>query len=424
LDEALTIPVTRVGPINSDVRLYPKWSKLIHDRAGLLAYAQEIYNTHPEMQKYFLDPLLNQPNQGDMSWFLSNTSFVFVPDNPEKGFFIPYVLVVPLEYDPAKLNYLMFTPNGTGELNEYHHNLFTFMQTIGWSGSAMDEIASELNMIRLHPIVSWQCMFNEQYQDATFPSILDLTSVLAEGSNQDEYKRCMSSVDNPGNPADYPRTDVTDDEFSRIIDVEKQLKLIIEDAVKLLNGYGYNVSNQVIGYGYSQSAGLISRFATVYPELFKAYFVGGTMKHILPDETLPYPYGVKDHFELFGVEFDPLAYHQIAKLSNFGHKDHIFPILDRGHNYELFIMHHGDVFDDNNVKNSVDIFVEIAEDYLELDLGGMFYTNRMAGHFVTDNDIEFITKFFWMNINSDVPLYPEKSDFEEHHIIGLVGEFN
>jgi len=76
------------------------------------------------------------------------------------------------------------------------------------------------------------------------------------------------------------------------------------------------------------------------------------------------------------------------------------------------------------VKEPVDIFIEIAEDYLALNLGGMFYTNQLSGHFVSDNDIEFITEFYRMNMNSELPVYPKKSYFEEHHILSQFGMNN
>jgi hypothetical protein len=421
LDAALSVPVDRVGPILSDIDLYPKFTKLLFDYRGLRNAAQEWYENDPNMDKYYEDPFLNIPNEGDFPWFLSNPSFIFVPDNPEKGFYIPYVIVLPREYDAEKLNYLLLTPNGTGERNEFHHNLGTFMRTQGWQGSEMEEIASNLNMIRLHPIVAWQCMWNTQYKDATFPSIMDLTSVLADSSNQDSFKRCTSSVDNPGDPASPPHTDVTEEEFARIIDVEQQMKLIIEDAVSLLNTYGYNVSEQVIGYGYSGSAAHITRLATVYPELFKAYFAGGTMKHIVPDPTRPYPYGVQDHEELFGHPFDAEAYKQIAKLSNFGLNDLHFPILDRGHNYDVFVSLYDNVLldDYDNAMTAPDVYIDIAQHFLTFDVGGMFFINTEAGHYVTPSDVKLIQEFYLMNMESDSPVYPEDLLDPTHQLITI-----
>jgi len=400
---------------------YSAYTSVLHDYQGLRNAAQAWYENDPKMDKYFTDAFLNAPNQGDFPWFLRNESFVFVPENPDNGVYLPYVLVLPQEYNAERLNYLLLTPNGTGERHEYHHNLGAFMRSQGWQGSAMATLASNLNMIRIHPIVGWQCMWNVHYKDAVYPSIMDLTSVLADSSNQSSFKRCTSSVETPGDPARPPHTDVTAEEFARIVDVEQQLKLIIEDAVALLNHYGYNVSDQVMGYGYSQSAGLITRLATVYPTLFKAYFAGGTMKHILPDPTLPYPYGVKDHEKLFGESFDALAYQNIAKLSNFGSNDFHFPILDRGHNYNIFISLYGDVLSENNVKTASDVYTEIAQRYLSFDVGGMFYLNTQAGHYVTPSDLAFIEHFYRINMESETPVYIEQSIHDSHQIISRIG---
>jgi hypothetical protein len=89
LDAALKVPVDRVGPIVSNIDLYPKFTKLLFDYRGLQNAEQEWYENDPNMDKYYEDPFLNIPNEGDFPWFLSNPSFIFVPDNPEKGFYIP-----------------------------------------------------------------------------------------------------------------------------------------------------------------------------------------------------------------------------------------------------------------------------------------------------------------------------------------------
>jgi hypothetical protein len=145
------------------------------------------------------------------------------------------------------------------------------------------------------------------------------------------------------------------------------------------------------------------------------------MKHIVPDPTRPYPYGVQDHEELFGHPFDADAYKQIAKLSNFGLHDLHFPILDRGHNYDVFVSLYDNVLVDDydNAMTAPDVYTKIAQHFLTFDVGGMFFINTEAGHYVTPSDVKLIQEFYLMNMESDSPVYPEDLLDPTHQIISI-----
>ena len=172
----------------------------------------------------------------------------------------------------------------------------------------------------------------------------------------------------------------------------------------------------MIGYGYSQAGTLVSRLATIYPEMFKAYFTGGYFKHVLPTDEYAYPYGVKDHEDFFGVTFDLEAFNQIAKLTQYGALDTNTPILDYQHNFNIFRELYGDFFNDSSVTPQ-SVFIDGANFFHEYGGEGMFYVNQVVRHDVLENDITLITNFFRSNINSEGPVYPDTSPFIEHLII-------
>lgn len=75
---------------------------------------------------------------------------------------------------------------------------------------------------------------------------------------------------------------------------------------------GKSVSEKVFMSGYSASGVFAQRFAMIHPEIVSKCCVGGAVGSIpIPDETLPYPCGIKDFKELFGFDFDLDSYKQI-----------------------------------------------------------------------------------------------------------------
>ena len=75
---------------------------------------------------------------------------------------------------------------------------------------------------------------------------------------------------------------------------------------------GFSVAEKVFLNGYSASGVFAQRFALIHPEIVSKCCVGGAVGSIpIPEETLPYPCGIKDFEELFGRRFDRESYKQI-----------------------------------------------------------------------------------------------------------------
>ena len=175
--------------------------------------------------------------------------------------------------------------------------------------------------------------------------------------------------------------------------------------------------------GYSTTGAFVQRFATIYPELIKAYYAGGTAVPILPAESLKneeliYPLGVSEHNQLFGRKFNLESYNKIAKINALSKNERRLDAVDHfvwGKVQKLFtgpLEHYGD-----HSRLDKEIFWnDIGDAFYSLNGEGMFLFNLETAHYVSENDKNFIFDFIELNLNSDNPVYPKKSEFPEHII--------
>lgn len=98
---------------------------------------------------------------------------------------------------------------------------------------------------------------------------------------------------------------------------------------------------RLIGFGHSGGGAAMLRFALIHPEQFETLIIGGN-GDIVPTplgengESLGYPFGVKDYYELFGRKFLKEDYKRINFQFYIGDREDIKTVHDtiRDENYE------------------------------------------------------------------------------------------
>lgn len=122
----------------------------------------------------------------------------------------------------------------------------------------------------------------------------------------------VPSIDGEGYYQELSRDCLKGKTTSERIDTQ-YLKCIESAKEKIKEITGKSVAEKVFLNGYSASGVFAQRFALIHPEVVSKCCIGGAVGSIpIPDETLPYPCGIKDFKELFGREFDLEDYKKIG----------------------------------------------------------------------------------------------------------------
>lgn len=122
----------------------------------------------------------------------------------------------------------------------------------------------------------------------------------------------VPSIDGEGYYQQLSRVCIEEKATSERIDAH-YLECIESAKKKIKEITGKSVAEKVFLNGYSASGVFAQRFALIHPEVVSKCCVGGAVGTIpIPDETLPYPCGIKDFEELFNREFDLENYKQIS----------------------------------------------------------------------------------------------------------------
>jgi hypothetical protein len=384
--------------------------------------------------EYYTTEMMNAYNQWDVrldnktipEFLMSIDNFLFVPPVPEKGFMLPYVIKFPsgkyLDQNKDLKKYMMLGGFGFEINSDYRHSALQYVwQNVydnkPYSISNESIIAEKLNVPILTPLVTWLC--SSTNYDQVLPTNMDRDSVLASINNIDlYYKRdCFNSNSNIIKP-------FMKEEYPSLIDIEMQFYNIVIHSIELLKNFNYELENKVLMNGFSTTGNFVQRFATVYPEIIKAYSAGGIAIPILPgqellEKRLIYPIGTYDHKEIFKKEFDSKSYNNIAKINYIGRYETNFSYHDsavRGILNSIYSDSFQLRWSDDNIVEIDSLWNKVADLFYNLGGSGMFLMNKETKHYTSENDLLFILEFFRMNANSDTPVYPTESKYSEHLI--------
>ncbi len=398
-------------------------SNSMFDLKSLREYVSDKYHTNESLSRYRNSEFLVE-NNTQIEILLRNEQFVFVPAQPSEGFNVPYVLKFPSgrfkNFNKNNKKYLFLAENGTAISKYYDNNITDFI----WKNITDDratynttfsKVADQLDLPILSPRFSWQCAGTET--DQALNLLLDRDSVLANNKNKSDYKikRCLTD--------DLLNLPLKDSDFDSIIDVELQTYNIINHSKELLRKFNYPIEEKILTMGYSSTGVFAQRFATIYPELIKAFYAGGFLFPIIPankydNVDLPFPFGTSEHKEFFNVDFNLEEYNKIAKINAIGRKEYSFSGLDRhSRQYaERFFGAPSEWIDDKKSKIIPNIWNKYVDIFYDVGGQGMHLMNTYSAHYISDNDLELIIDFFRMNLNSEHAVYPTYSKHKEHVI--------
>jgi hypothetical protein len=388
-------------------------------------YVSETFHKKEIIDRYLNSKILSENNE--MIMLLANENFVFMPPQPDEGFSLPYILRFPsgnfANQNKDYKKYLVLTDFGSPDNIDFDYPIAHYVKQylrgsseVSYQNSNWSAGLDRLDLPTISPRIARQCPGTEF--DQALNQHLDRESIFATYENRSDFKimYCGDSEE----PLNIP---ISEEDFIAIVDVEVQVKNQIEHAIKLLNEFNYKLEEKIIMLGYSTTGAFVQRFATIYPELIKAYYAGGTAVPILPAESLKneeliYPLGVSEHNQLFGRKFNLESYNKIAKINALSKNERRLDAVDHfvwGKVQKLFtgpLEHYGD-----HSRLDKEIFWnDIGDAFYSLGGEGMFLFNLETAHYVSENDKKFIFDFIEVNLNSDNPVYPKKSEFPEHII--------
>lgn len=134
------------------------------------------------------------------------------------------------------------------------------------------------------------------------PILIPFTPDVREGVPyyQQLSRECFEESSNGDYKIEYPRVDL------QIIDTINSARNKIEQET------GKKVADKIFLNGYSSSGVFAQRFALIHPEIIGRVLIGGASGSIpLPTSDFDYPLGIKDFRELFGTDFNEVAYKRI-----------------------------------------------------------------------------------------------------------------
>jgi pimeloyl-ACP methyl ester carboxylesterase len=220
------------------------------------------------------------------------------PASPGAGFSFPYYLYVPKDLPRDRPVRLFVEPNNTGQTTddfEAHRKGAKHLATGGASRWLADKLGTPLLVpVFPRPRSEWKI----------YTHYLDRDSML-----------------------------IKDGPLKRI---DLQLLAMIKDARRRLDERGIRVKPAMFMFGFSASAGFVSRFAALHPKHVRALAAGAInalpMLPLAAHEgvRLPFPLGIADFKELTGEDFDREAYARVSQFLYMGYLDRndTFPFSD------------------------------------------------------------------------------------------------
>jgi hypothetical protein len=366
----------------------------------------------------------NELTKEYVSNIMERSSYVIIPENPQKGFNLPYIIKFPdrnyEEVNKDYKNHLMLIMSNPDANNSYFNYAF-FDHYQRFNNAYFRKISDEIFSPIVIPLFNRQCIINRQSEDQVLNTLLDRDVVLANPTNIIFYEK-GDSCDPKANSGR-----LSEKEQFHLIDIEDQVKNIIIDAKQIINRFGFDLADKIFAFGYSGSANFNQRFSLIFPELIKAYFSGGSSLVSMPaassnDISLIYPLGTHDFKQLFNKDFDLASYQKIAKFHLIGKYEDTFSPIDfaiRDDFVKLYVENLSKFSFANKDKNidPIPVWNKMGNLFNKFEGQAMHVANLETGHFVDDQDIKAIRAFFQMNKNSEIPTYPNLKDISKYIVV-------
>lgn len=409
--------------INGQLSMY-KFLESKYDNAKSIVRKKALYQMllNPRLDYYLNSNYLKDYRMEDhmIELILDFENIIFIPEDIETGIRIPYVIILPDEQyknpNTSYKSYAFFQMGGSPVGNHPYYSLLNgLMNHVLDKSKPLNIIPNELYSPKIVAFIPSPCLYNVKGKYYIGNRYLDRDNVFATIEQFSNYKVCSEVFGNLDSSTNNPDT-FNEYVYSQIIDIEVQNKNIINEAIPFIRDLGYDVEDKVFMAGYSNNGMYTARFATIYPELLKAIFVGGTIPLLMPEESLSgivlnYPLGTVDHEFLFGRPFDLTEYNKVAKFTLIGMNEEWSSMpLDW---YDQINTRYFQLFGDFGPSQFFSILINFY------NLGGSMLTvvNKNTGHYISDNDHKLIKEFFINNRNNEESWYPNVSAFKEHILI-------
>jgi hypothetical protein len=409
IDKLFSETIREQMTINGDLSMYSRLQDL-YSSAKDNTRRKALYHMslNPKLDEYLNNPYI----RSRMEDIMRNDNKVFIPEDENKGFLIPYIIMLPEEkYRADNINnkqYMFFEFSNQPDTNVPWGS---FNQALrGGNFNPLDKIPNLLYSPKVLTIQPQPSIINVSLNETNMARLLNRVSILATIDDYNDYEvfargATIKNYDDVFNEYIYRQH----------LDVVNQSKNIIQHSRNVIRSIGYNIEDKIFMNGFSGSGAFSSRFSTIYPELFKAVYFGGNIPVTIPQKTIEnkklfFPLGVYDLKESFDVEFDLEKFNQVARLESIGE-------LENWNNYPRDII-------DNISKKYYSSFGENgASQWLSANkhffsAGGRkaVLFNKSTGHNISANDEDMILEFFKNNRDSSTPWYPNSSPHSEHII--------
>jgi hypothetical protein len=409
--------------IHGELSMY-KFLELKYSKATTLVRKKALYQmlSNPRLDYYLNSKYLKDYRMEDhiIELILEFENIIFVPEDPQTGIRIPYVIILPDEkYKQDNLNYknyAFFQMGGAPVNNQPYYSILNgLMQHVLNKEFVLNTVPNELYSPKIVAFIPSPCLFNIKRNSFIGNRYLDRDNVYAKEGQFSDYRVCDEVFRDLDKSTNNPDT-FNEYKYSQIIDIELQNKNIINQAIPLLRNLGYEVEDKVFMTGFSNNGLYTTRFATIYPDLLKATYVGGAVPIVMPsinlnNQVLNYPLGIVDHEEIFGRAFDLDEYNKVAKMTLMGMNENWSNIpLDR---YDNIYTRYFDLFGAFGPSQ----YFSILNSYYSFGGKMLSVINNNTGHYMSENDNKLIKEFFMNNRNNEEPWYPSASPYPEHIII-------
>ena len=335
--------------------------------------------------------------QGD-----NTKQIILVPAMPEKGFYWPYILLMPTDrnksHNSGHKRYLFVDTNNTGSSYSFSDTINNTIDRIDGSFAARpaEALWSPLLMpVFLRPPIRYNAGSGD---NCFYTHALDRdTAILHLLLEAPKFKQELTQA--------FGKEGLDVDQFVRL---DQQLVAMIDHAIEYLNGQGQNLEQKVFLSGYSASGTFTDRFAALHPNKVKAVASGAALDDMMlplanhKGEKLIFPIGTSDYDSITGRAFDLEAHNQVAKLVYMGEDDenNTLPYPDCYGNEERRII----------TKLWGAEVLPRAKSLIELyDASGgqgMFIFDRGEKHGASRDIKEYMLEFFRANRDSQEPVYP------------------
>ncbi|UCD50649.1 MAG: hypothetical protein JSW27_24380, partial [Phycisphaerales bacterium] len=321
---------------------------------------------------------------------LANDTLVKIAADPDQGFHFPYYLFISRTVDPNGSSRLLVEMNNTGTGSDdlaVHDRKAKHLAERSYA----NRIARKLNVPLLVAVFPRP---REQWQIYTHS--LDEDTLLVKSG---PLKR-----------------------------IDLQLIPMIRDAQALLRKNGIPVRDKVFMHGYSASGTFTNRFPLLHPRVVRAVAAGGV--NGIPtfpathwrDTELPYPVGIADLKEIADIDFDEIAYKQVAQYIYMGYLDRNDTTLSR----DTYCEEHAQLIRTFIGADMGERWKVSQAIYRELGASAQCVTYNGTAHSIRDEMVDDVAKFFQANaedgfVEIEPHQYPfvEFREIEVAHINGL-----